>query len=450
VKIHSKFLRDTTSLQLAGLLSSVLQIASVILVAFLLGSEGQGLFVSAGVLHAFGHCLLNVGVGQTAASQISANSARGREGKIATWIAFLLKVQLMFATWIIVVGFLFFPWLGENLLESEQIGIWASWFCIGSLLDVPRDVVRIALQGTRRMRSLGRVENGQELVRFFLIASGALIAGGPEGAVIGSLIASAFGSLLALEIYRSASREDGAEKNGATLPRLWEVLRQMPATPIRKGLRQGVRIAAFKNLHTMIFLVLPKLTVQALAGSSWVAYYHVAQRLTSLPQILSIAVSRNSLPAMGEMAGKRDSAGFRKMFATTTLGSGLAITSAVWTLVLLVPFVIDKAFAPDYLQPVMQLAVVLAIGESASGFAVCLEAFFISANRLRALFLFSLLGFATAIPLAVWLIANVEYTGAAWGVVTLRVFNLLQIVYAIRFLWGHGPRDYWASDAQRA
>lgn len=439
MKVRSKFLRDTHSLQVAGGLCSLLQVGSVVLLAFLLGSAGQGQFVSACVLHAFGYCLLNVGVAQVTTSQISSNAAQGRTEKVAIWMAFITKVHVIFAGWIIVAGFLLFPWLAENLLSNRDIGVWASWLCLGSLLDIPRDVVRVALQGTRRMRHLGRVEVGQELVRFFLIASGALVTGGPGGAILGSLCASAMGSLLAMGIYH-----DARSKSGTSLPTLRKLIPLIARTPIRKGLRQGVRIAAFKNMHTLLFLVLPKLVVQSLAGSNWVAYFHVAQRLMSLPQILSTAISRNALPAMGELAGKRDGLGFRRLFATTTLVTGATISAAIWLLVLIVPTIVDLAFASDYGEPVLRLAVVLAIGESAAGFCVCLEAFFISTNRLRALFGFSLLGLATAVPAAIWLIGHVPLTGAAWGVVVMRSFNLVQLLYAARFLWGHGGRtDYW-------
>ena len=446
MNLRSKFLRDTTRLQAAGLFTTLVQTASVVLLAFLLGSEGQGQFVSASMLHALGFCLLNVGVAQVTTSQISANAARRRAQKVATWIAFLAKVHMLFAIWMVGAGALLFPSLAESWLGNREIGVWAAWLCVGSLLDVPRDVVRVALQGTRRMGSLGSLEGGHEFMRFFLVASGALLLGGPRGAVLGSLCASALGALLSIEIYRVERRT-----KTPSLPALRQVLALMPRTPIRKGLRQGVRIAAFKNMHTLLFLVLPKLVVQSLAGSRWVAYFHVAQRLMSLPQVLAGAISRNALPALSELAGARDGRSFRRLFTKTTLASGIGISAAIWTVVLFVPPVVGRIFPPDYVEPVLRLCLVLAIGESAAGFSVCLEAFFISTNRLRALLRLSLLGFASAVPLAVWLIANVNETGAAWGVVALRSFNLLQVAYALLFLWGRGGRtDYWETNAPPA
>ncbi len=439
--LESKFARDVAHLQVASGLSLLSQLGSTFTLAFLLGAEKQGLFLSAGALHALGHCLMSLGVPQVVASQISANAARGRSEKTSSWIAFLVKVNLLFALWLGTIGYFAFPWIAETLLGDGRLGTWAWWLCLGTLLEVPREMVRVAFQGTRRMGPLGLVENAHEMIRFFLVSMGALITGEAEGALVGGICASGLGSLLAVHIYQ---RERGV---GHLLPGMRETLGRFWSIPIRKGLRQGVRIAAFKNLHTLLFLVLPKLAVQSLAGSRWVAYFHIAQRLTSLPQMLTSSIARTALPALGEKAGKRDAAGLRRIFASATLGNGLLVSGALGCGLLLIPWLLPLFFPPDYVEPVIGFAVVLAIGESAGAFTVCLEAFFISLNRLRVLLLFSLLGLATAVPGAAWLTAHVEVTGPAWGIALMRGFNLLQLGYAIVFLWGHRRRvGYWAGE----
>ena len=438
---RSRFLRDATSLQIAGSLAQVSQLGSAIALAFLLGAKGQGLFVSAIALHALGHCLINIGVPQATASQISASAARGRAEKVASWVAFLTKVNLLFSSWMVVIGYLIFPYLAERFLHDRQIGVWASWLTLGPILELPRDVVRVALQGTRRMGTLGAVENGQELLRFFLVVIGALISGSPAGAILGSLSASALSSLVALSLYRSI-RHDG----GTPLPRVREVVAGLRDIPIRQGLRQGVRISVFKNLHTLLLMVMPRLVIQALVGANWVAYYHIAQRLMSAPQVLSAAISRTALPAMSELAGHQDGPAFRRLFARASLSTGVAITAAIWTGLMIVPWFLGLLFPPDYGEPVLRFAMILAVAESIGAFGVCLEAFFISANRLRGLYITGLVGFLITSPIALWLVFRVETTGVAWGVVALRSINLLQLAYAASFLWGRrGLSELWPS-----
>lgn len=440
MRINSKFLRDIGSLNLAGNLSQISQLGSTVALAFLLGSHGQGLMIAAISLHAFGHCLLSIGVPQVTTSQISANAARGRDDKVASWIAFMAKSNLFFGLWMLAIGYFIFPFLAEHWLEEPQVGVWAWWLCAGPLLELPRDVVRVALQGTRRMRALGSVENGHEFVRFLFVVVGAILMGDARGAIIGSLCAGAFGSMLALFVYQAA-QSDGQ----APLPRVREVLARLRDIPLRKGLRQGVRIAAFKNLHSLVFLVLPKLIIQATAGSSSVAYFNLAQRLMSIPQVFSTAISRTALPALGEVAGQRDGARFRRIFAKTTLASGFAMTAAIAIGLVLIPFFLVILFDPDYAEPVMRFAKILAIAEITAAFCVCLEAFFISTNQMKALLGLAILSLATAVPAAAWLITEVPVTGTAWSVVALRLGNLFQLGFVLVFLWGSGRRDdYWS------
>jgi O-antigen/teichoic acid export membrane protein len=427
--LRTKFVRDAGILHLAASVNQLGQLASAVALAFLLGARDQGLYVSATALYAFGHCLIHVGVPQATASQISANAARERDAKVASWVAFTAKVDLIFSLGLALVGLALFPLAAESLLGDRRIGLWASWLCLGGLFDVPRDAARVALQGTRRMAALGRVENAQELVRFFLIVLGALIAGGPAGAVLGSLLASAVGSLLAVVIYREA-RLDG----GAPLPGVRAVLGALRDLPLRRGLRQGLRISLFRNAHVLLLSVLPRLLVQGLAGSQLVAYYHIAQRLMSLPEVLSGAVSRTALPALAEHAGRRDLAAFRRLFLGATLWSGGLISAGIWIGLLFVPAFVGLCFPADYVQPVSHFALILALGASIAAFGVCSEAFFITANQVRALYMLSLVGALLTIPANVWLVTHFAATGAAWAVVVYQSWTLSQLAYCVAFL----------------
>ena len=75
--LRNKFVRDAATLQFAGFLNRFSQAASAIALAFLLGADGQGLFISAVALQALFYFLVNLGVAQATASQVAAAAARG-------------------------------------------------------------------------------------------------------------------------------------------------------------------------------------------------------------------------------------------------------------------------------------------------------------------------------------------------------------------------------------
>jgi O-antigen/teichoic acid export membrane protein len=428
--LHTRFLRDAGALHLAAGFNQLGQLASAVALAFLLGARGQGLFVSAVALQAFGHCLLHFGVPQVAASQIAANVARGRAEKVASWVAFQAKVNLLFGLLILGLGAGLFPFLAESFLGDRRIGCWAVWLCLGAVLEVPRDTVRVTLQGTRRMSALARVENSHELVRFFLVVAGALIIGGPGGAVLGSVLASATSSVLAIALYRGMRGD-----RDPTLPGGRAVLAGLREVPIRQGLRQGVRLAITKNAHPLLVSVVPRLLVQGIAGSQLVAYFHIAHRLMSVPLVFLGAISRTALPALAEHAGRKDIEAYRRLFARASLGTGLVVSVGTWIGLLLVPALVGAIFPGDYVGPVSDFASILAVGVTLLSFGACTEAFYVTANRLRALYVLGITGALVTIPANLFLVAQLGAVGAAWGVVAYHAWTVVELLYIGAFLW---------------
>ena len=228
------------------------------------------------------------------------------------------------------------------------------WRRIGYVVVV---VAAVAFQGTRRMLALAQVENAQELVRLFLVVLGAAITGSPEGAVIGTLVSSAIGSLLAVELYRAA-RHDG----GYPLPGVMEIARAAPEIPILRGLRLGIRVGVLKNTNAMVLSIIPRLIIGGVAGLSWVAYFHIAHRILSIPTMFMLGVSRTTLPALGELAGKRDMEGFRRLFTRATLLTGGILSAAILVSLPLVRPLTALLFPPDYPTPVFHFTWILALG----------------------------------------------------------------------------------------
>jgi O-antigen/teichoic acid export membrane protein len=437
--LRNRFVRDAATLQVAGLLNQVSQLASAVALAFLLGAHGQGLYVSAISLQALFYFMISVGVAQATTSQIAAAAARGNEYKSSGWVTFMAKAVLVFGSLLLVGGILALPTVGERLYGSREVGVWASWLCAQPLLELPRVVAMVSFQGTRRMFLLGQVENGHELVRFFLVVLGATITGTAEGAIIGTLVASVIGSILASELYREA-RNDG----GHPLPGVRQILARMREVKIRQGIRQGVRVAFLKNGQSLFGTVFPRLIIGVVAGVSWVTYFHIAHRIMMVPMMFALGVSRTLLPALGELAGKKDIVGFRRLFVKVTVITGTSIAVCELLLLALVPMVVQALFPEDYVRPVFTYAAILVIGYIPYGFGTTIESFYIVANRLKALLVITSVGAALTIPTNVWLILNVPYTGTAWGLSLYQSWTVVHLVYAAWFFRGVRRRGgFW-------
>lgn len=436
--VRSRFFRDTATLQIAGMLNQGSQLASTVFMAFLLGAEGQGHFVLAVALQGLLHFLINTGVVPATVSQIAAAHVRHNHEKTAGWIAFLAKAVLTFGTIILVAGWFVLPWAAEKFYESREIGEWAWWLCLEPLLDLPRVVAAVAFQGTRRMRALGQVENADEIVRFFLVVIGAAITGSPAGAVAGTVVAALFGSVLAVELY-SAARHDG----GPPLPGVREIVTRMREVPLWRGLRLGIRVGLLKNGTALFLSVFPRLIIGKVVGAEWTSYFHIAQRVLTIPTMFMLGVSRTSLSALGELAGKKDWVGFRRLFTRVTLITGGALTALILVGLPLVQPVVSRLFPADYVRPVYEYYWILALGYIPFTFAVAIEAYYIATNHVRTWLWITVIGALVTIPTNVWLILHVPYTGTAWGLSLYQSWVLVHLGWIFWHFW-RDPKNRWS------
>jgi O-antigen/teichoic acid export membrane protein len=438
--VASRFFRDTATLQVAALINQGSQFLSTVVLAFLLGAQGQGQFVLAIALQGLLHFLVNTGVVPATVSQIAAAHVRSNHEKTAGWIAFLAKTSLLFGLGVLAVGWFALPWFGASFYGSREVGTWALILCLEPLIDLPRVVAAAAFQGTRRMRALAQVENADEVVRFFLVVLGATITGSPLGAVLGMVASAFFGSVLALELYATA-RHDG----GPPLPSAREILARMPGVPVWRGLRLGLRVGLLKNGTALFLNIFPRLILGKVVGEEWVTYFHIAQRIVTIPTLPLLGVSRTSLPALAELAGRKDWPGLRRLFTRITLIAGGLIALAMGVALLLIPPVVGAVFPADYAEPVFHFAAILALGYVPFAFAVSIDALYIVINQVKAWLWLTVLGAAVTIPANVWLILKVPYTGTAWGLALYQSWVLVHLGY-IYWLMYRSERGRFGAD----
>lgn len=433
--LKSRFFRDTATLQVASAINQLSQFASTVVLAFLLGARGQGAFVVAIALQGLLHFLINTGVVPATISQIAAAHVRGNVEKTAGWIAFVAKAGLVFCLAILAVGWFALPWFGEIFYDSREVGVWALILCLEPLFDLPRTVAAVAFQGTRRMRALAQVENADEVVRFFLVVVGAAITGSPLGAVIGTVASAIFGSILAVEQYALA-RQDG----GPPLPGLREIVAWMREVPLWRGMRLGIRVGLLKNGTALFLHIFPRLIIAKVVGKEWVSYFHIAQRIMQIPTLPMPAVARTALPALAELAGRKDWVGLRRLFNRVTLITGIAIAFAMVAALLLIPVVVGAIFPRDYAAPVFGFAWVLAIGYVPYAFAAAIDSVYIATNQVKAWLWLTVLGAVITIPVNFWLIADIPYTGTAWGIALYQSWVLVHLGYIYWYMYrsSHG------------
>ncbi len=441
--VKSRFFRETATLQVASGINQLSQFASTVVLAFLLGAKGQGALVLAISLQGLLHFLINTGVVPATISQIAAAHVRGNQEKTAGWIAFVAKSGLILCTAILVIGWFALPWFGEVFYDSHEVGVWALLLCLEPLFDLPRTVGAVAFQGTRRMRALAQVENADEVVRFFLVVVGAVITGSALGAVIGMVVSAIFGSILAIEQY-SLARHDG----GPPLPGLREIVVRMREVPLWRGMRLGIRVGLLKNGTALFLNIFPRLIIGKVVGTEWVSYFHIAQRILSIPTLPMPAVARTALPALAELAGKKDWVGLRRLFNRVTLLTGFSIAFAILAAVLAIPYVVGAIFPADYAVPVYHYAWILALGFVPYAFAAAIDSVYIATNQVKAWLWLTVLGAAITIPLNVWLIAAVPYTGVAWGLALYQSWVLVHVGYIYWFMYRSGRGGFGVPSAR--
>ena len=441
--IADRFVRNAAALQVGAAFNSLGGFVSLVVLAYFLGSKLQGEYYTAVAMYAGLGLLVNVGVLQGTVSQLAGATARGLDRKVTEWLAFLVKAYLLLGLALPVIGWFALPQVGRFmvLLSGEEFAVGAdgrsptelAWLLTFTpLLEIPRQMVTAALQGTRRMVDLAQMENGQELVRVFCVCAGALITFSPLGPVIGLMVGSAMGSLIGLAIYARA-RTDG----GYTLPTIRGIGAEFGRVPLAHGLPLCIRIGVLRNIDSFAFNVFPQLVVRAFASSEWVTYFWASVRIMNVPLMLMQGISRTALPALSELRGMKDMEKFRKQWLRVTLYGGGLIGAGILIGLPLIPYITERFFPADYREPIPLLTKILAVGFVPSAFCIAIDTFFIVTGRIKFLVMVGLTGVPIYIVMTIVLCRIDPTTGAAWGYSFARLIPMVCFLYIARYFKRH-------------
>ncbi|MFN0244873.1 MAG: lipopolysaccharide biosynthesis protein [Planctomycetota bacterium] len=408
--LKDKFWRDSVTLQIGSMINSAGNLLSAVALAHVLGAHEQGQFYVAIALYSLWFLLLNQGLSAATVAQVAAANARGIRFKVAAWLAFLCKGYLLLALIVIAVGYLVLPLLGALFRASPQTSQWAFWLSFTPIVELPRIVVCAAFQGTRSMKALAQTENTHESARAFLVIAGALMTNSPVGAIVGTLCASAIGSIVAIEVYIVQQRLPNSP-----LPSVREILAQVRDVPLSAGLRMGVKLGLLRSIDALGLQVLPTLFMERWGASAWVAYLRIARTFMTVPLMFMQGVSRTVMPVMSELAGLKDMDRFRQFFVRASVYSGLIISSGILLSLVVLPFALEWLFPPSYREPVWTMCLILVPGFVAQSFCIANDVFYLVTNTLRVGVYLSIALFVFCMPLIAFLAWKIPTTGVAIG-----------------------------------
>jgi len=311
-----------------------------------------------------------------AINQIAAAAARQQSAKVELWIAWLAKATLVIGVGLSVFAWLVLPPFASFAFDSAVVGRCGAWLACTPLLELPRVALTAALQGTRRMTSLARIENGQELARVFLVICGALATGTAMGPVLGTLGASAVGSLLAIDLYRRECRQPGSD-----LPPLRAWLARIGSVPLTYGLRLGLRVGVVRNLDVYAVQILPSMLLGYFGDAAWVAYMRLAQRFVGLARTFMAGINRTALPYFSQLRSTQSVERLERAYWRATLFSGLVVSGGLLLSIPLAPLLIGL-FPRDFHGPVLLCYWILVPGAMVVAFSVANDVFYMVTNTL--------------------------------------------------------------------
>jgi len=434
----SRFARDAGLLQVSGVMVAGGAMLATVALSHFIGSEEQGRYFLALAGYGLVYMLLSMGVVQATVGQVAAARAREQWEKVAAWLAFSLKIQVLVGLVLFGIGYFTVRPLVTAITGDVEIAKWAWWLCLTPLFEAPKTMVTCALQGGRRMRALATMDVGIEMQRVLCVVGAVQIHPSARSAVLGALTASFLTVWWSLFVLRAEAR-----RSDAYIPSVRGVFARVGDVPLLQGVPLSFRLGMMRAIDALGVNVLPPLILKGVAyyqgvpgANEWVAYMRIAQRIMQIPVILLQGLSRTALPSLTQLAGARDPERFRSLFFKISGLGGLlnAVGLACAYPVLLLAV---HLFEPSYREPVAQLAAILAIGLALQGFAGGLDGFYLTANRLRVAILLAFAGLFVTMPALAYCVSVIPRTGIAWGLVATYAWATAHYVYVVIY-FGRG------------
>ncbi len=401
---NSRFARDSTVLQAGSLLLAGSGLLAALALSHILGASMLGEYYLGVAVFTALWFALNLGVATLVTSKVATASQSKNTAEVRDWMAFAMEATLLTGSFCALVCWLVLPnvldwWLSGDASQADRVAHYAVLLALEPLIGLPRLLCVISFQGQRRMASLTRMENVQELSRALLVIAGAFWTGSVLGAVIGQLIAAILGIGIALHFYRNERLKDDR------LPSFWSVFARIGRVRIRGRWGLGIRMGLVRNIDAYAVQVLPSLVLGRYGSTDLVTYLRVAQRFTNVLKLFMGGVGRTGFAALSAAGKDSDPRRFGRVYRHISLLGGACVLAASCVLLPILPWFMDRYWPADFAAPVWNFVLILMPGMWLMGFSVVNDVFYLITNRLHIGILISTVSFIGLIPVF-FLMAN--------------------------------------------
>lgn len=411
--LRRKFIQDTLVLQAGKLGMLALSLLSTVLVGRLVGPKGYGDFGLAQSFLVILQTLDLTGIGQSTSTRLAMAIGARDEGAILDLLGNYVKVSVAINAAIAVLIGVVGGALAARLYDgNSQIGLLALGLAVATVADALYNMVLIALQSRRSMRTLALLQNANQLTLTTCLIIAVLVAPTAGSMVVARLVYSFGTMLLAFAVYRR-QRTQGQ----VSYPPLLAVFGRAITVSPRPYWRFGVANAIDKNL-AQLFLQVPLQLVGIYAGAQAVGYLNLALNGIAQAGILTTAVFDNMQAVVPQAVGRGDYAGLRRNFLRVVLALGVGGVVFYGAVALLAPLLIPPILGARWLPAVAPLGVLAlygAINTVGGNFGPLYRAF----NLMRQVIVIKLLGLVILIPTGIILLhqltAGRVVTEAFWG-----------------------------------
>lgn len=417
-----KFVQDTLVLQVGKLGMLLLSLLSTVLVGRLVGPKGYGDFGLAQSFLVILQTLDLTGIGQSTSTRLAMAIGARDEGAILDLLGNYVKVSVAINAAIALLIGLVGGTLAARLYDgNSQIGLLALGLAVATVGDALYNMVLIALQSRRSMRTLALLQNANQLTLTTCLMIAVLVAPTAASMVVARLVYSFGTMLLAFAVYRR-QRTQGQ----VSYPPLLAVFQRAVTVSPRPYWRFGVANAIDKNL-AQLFLQVPLQLVGIYAGAQAVGYLNLALNGIAQAGILTTAVFDNMQAVVPQAVGRGDYAGLRRNFLRVVLALGVGGVVFYGAVALLAPLLIPPILGARWLPAVAPLGVLAlygAINTVGGNFGPLYRAF----NLMRQVILIKLLGVVILVPTGIILLhqltAGRVVTETFWGMSLLPLERL--------------------------
>ncbi len=428
----SRFARDSTVLQAGSILLAGSGLVATFALSHILGAFKQGEYYLGIAVFTALWFLLNLGVASVATSRVAAATENKDAEGIRDWIAFALEATLLMGTFCALLCWWILPdilgwWLGGAGGQADRVALYALLLALEPLIGLPRLLCTVAFQGQRRMASLTRMENAQELSRAFLVIAGAFWTGSVMGAVLGQLAAAVLGIAIAFHFYgKERKKVEG-------LPTLRSIFARIGRVRMRGRWGLGIRMGLVRNIDAYAVMVLPSLILGRYGSAQWVTYLRIAQRFVNVLKLFMAGVGRTGFVALSSAGQDPDPRRLSKVYRQTSLIGGGCVIAVSLLLLPMLPWVLERFLPVDYRDPVWTTVLILMPGVWVMGFSVVNDVFYLVTNRLHVGILISTIAFFSLIPILFFMAKLMPEKGIAIALSITYSTSIAHVIYA--FIW---------------